>query len=209
MADQKDFMDMTEELMDSLYSYARRLTRNDSDAEDLLQDTYFLAYRGFDKFSENTNIKAWMYKIMTNSFLNSQKKKKQRPELDNRTIDGEMSDVYMYDSVIDPNYRNLDSAEAQFLSELPDEEIKAALESIPSIHRIPILLADIEGFSYQDIADFLDVPSGTIMSRLHRGRKTLFEELYDIRDRYGYGRGKPEPYQSMNKKRRLEKAAVS
>ena len=186
MADQKDFMDLAEDLMDPLYAYARRLTRNDAEAEDLLQDTYLRAYTNFGQFSENTNLRAWMYRIMTNRFIDTKKRLKQRPAIDDRTLDDEMADIYLFENASGVSNRTSSSAEMEFLSELPDMEIKESLESLPEHQRIPVLLADIEGFSYQQIADFMDIPLGTVMSRLHRGRKTLFEELYEVGERYGY-----------------------
>ena len=186
MADQKDFMDLAEDLMDPLYAYARRLTLNDAEAEDLLQDTYLRAYTNFSQFAEDTNLRAWMYRIMTNRFIDTKKRLKLRPAIDDRTVDDEMADIYLFENTSGVSDRTSESAEMEFLSELPDMEIKEALESLPEHQRIPVLLADIEGFSYQEIADFMDVPLGTVMSRLHRGRKTLFEELYEVGERYGY-----------------------
>ena len=186
MADRKDFMDLAERFMDPLYAYARRLTRNDAEAEDLLQDTYLRAYTNFKQFAEDTNLRAWMYRIMTNRFIDTKKRLKLRPAIDDRTVDGEMADIYLFENTDGVSGRTSESAEMEFLSELPDMEIKEALESLPEHQRIPVLLADIEGFSYQEIADFMDVPLGTVMSRLHRGRKTLFGELYEVGERYGY-----------------------
>ena len=185
MADRADFMGLAEPLMDQLYSYARRLTRNDADAEDLVQDTYLRAYNGFGNFAEGSNLRAWMYRIMTNAFINSYRKSKHDPQLDDTPIDDEISDMYFFGRIADGPAQPF-GAEAEFLSSLPDFEIKQALESIPEHYRVPVLLADVEGFSYKEVADFLDVPQGTVMSRLYRGRKILAQELYEVGRRYGY-----------------------
>lgn len=178
-------MGLAEPLMDQLYSYARRLTRNDADAEDLVQDTYLQAYKGFGNFAEGSNLRAWMYRIMTNAFINSYRKSKHEPQLDDTPIDDEISDMYFFGRIADGSDMRL-GAEAEFLSSLPDFEIKQALEAIPEHYRVPVLLADVEGFSYKEVADFLDVPQGTVMSRLHRGRKILAQELHEVGRRYGY-----------------------
>ena len=181
MADRADFMGLAEPFMDQLYSYARRLTSNDSDAEDLLQDTYLRAYKGFGSFTKDTNLRAWMYRIMTNTFINTYRKSKQAPQVSDTPIDEEIADIYFFEHI-----GSSQPAEAEFLSSLPDFEIKRALEAIPEHYRMPVLLADVEGFSYKEVSDFLDLPSGTVMSRLHRGRKILRKELYEIGRRYGY-----------------------
>ena len=181
MADRADFMGLAEPFMDQLYSYARRLTSNDSDAEDLLQDTYLRAYKGFGSFTKDTNLRAWMYRIMTNTFINTYRKSKQAPQVSDTPIDDEIADIYYFGHI-----GSSQPAEAEFLSSLPDFEIKQALEAIPEHYRMPVLLADVEGFSYKEVSDFLDLPSGTVMSRLHRGRKILRKELYEIGRRYGY-----------------------
>ena len=178
-------MGLAEPLMDQLYSYARRLTRNDADAEDLVQDTYLRAYNGFGNFAEGSNLRAWMYRIMTNAFINSYRKSKHDPQLDDTPIDDEISDMYFFGRIADGPGQSF-GAEAEFLSSLPDFEVKQALEAIPEHYRVPVLLADVEGFSYKEVADFLDVPQGTVMSRLYRGRKILAQELYEVGRRYGY-----------------------
>lgn len=183
-------MGVAEPLMDQLYSYARRLTRNDADAEDLVQDTYLQAYKGFGNFAEDSNLRAWMYRIMTNAFINSYRKSKHAPPIADTPIDDEISDMYFFGRIADGSGQPY-SAEAEFLSSLPDFEIKQALESIPEHYRVPVLLADVEGFSYKEVADFLEVPHGTVMSRLHRGRKILAQELYEAGRRYGYISEKP------------------
>lgn len=200
-------MGLAEPLMDQLYSYARRLTRNDADAEDLVQDTYLRAYRGFGNFAEGSNLRAWMYRIMTNSFINSYRKSKHDPQLDDTPIDDEISDMYFFGRIADGPGQSF-GAEAEFLSSLPDFEVKQALEAIPEHYRVPVLLADVEGFSYKEVADFLDVPHGTVMSRLHRGRKILAQELYEVGRRCGYISEMQAEQQNGNRPENSQQAAA-
>src|SRR3954463_12247851 len=178
MADQATFVEQATPFMDSLYAAAMRMTRNPSDAEDLVQETYLKAYRGFGGFEEGTNLKAWLYRILTNTYINSYRAKRRRP--DESDID-DVEDLYLY--------RRLGglegavagrSAEDELLDIYTDDEIKAAIESLPEQFRMAVLLADVEGFSYKEIADILDIPIGTVMSRLHRGRKGLQKKLYEF-----------------------------
>jgi RNA polymerase sigma-70 factor (ECF subfamily) len=167
-------------LLPSLYGAALRMTRNPADAEDLAQDTYLRAFRGFASFQEGTNLKAWLYRILTNSFINTYRKKQRQPQ----TVDGpdDLEEWYLFDRL---GSRNVEaSAEQEVLDQLPDEDVKRALESLPENFRMPVLLADVEGFSYKEIAEIMDTPIGTVMSRLHRGRKALEKALWDTaRDR--------------------------
>ena len=162
-------------LLPSLYGAALRMTRNKSDAEDLVQETYLRAFRGFAGFQEGTNLKAWLYRILTNSFINTYRKKQREPQ----TVEGpdDLDEWYLYDRL---GGRNVEaSAENEVLDRIPDADVKAALESLPEYFRLAVLLADVEGFSYKEIADIVDVPIGTVMSRLHRGRKALERALWD------------------------------
>ena len=162
-------------LLSSLYGAALRLTRNPADAEDLVQETYLRAYRGFAGFKEGTNLKAWLYRILTNSFINTYRKKQREPQI----VDGpdDVDEWYLFDRL---GARNVEaSAESTVLDQIPDAEVKAALESIPENFRLAVLLADVEGFSYKEIAEITDVPIGTVMSRLHRGRKALERALWE------------------------------
>jgi RNA polymerase sigma-70 factor, ECF subfamily len=162
-------------LLPSLYGAAMRMTRNPSDAEDLLQDTYLRAFRGFASFHEGTNLKAWLYRILTNSFINNYRKKQREPQ----TVEGpdDVDEWYLYDRL---GGRSVElSAENEVLDRIPDEDVKAALESLPENFRLAVLLADVEGFSYKEIAEIMEVPIGTVMSRLHRGRKALERALFD------------------------------
>ena len=162
-------------LLPSLYSAALRLTRNPSDAEDLLQETFLRAYRGFHQFQEGTNLKAWLYRILMNTFINSYRKKQREPQ----TIsDEEVEDWYLYSKMAERGAEP--SAETSVIESLPDEDVQGALSSLPEQFRIAVLLADVEGFSYKEIADITGVPIGTVMSRLHRGRKALEKGLWDV-----------------------------
>ena len=171
------------EHMPSLYTAALRMTRNPADAEDLVQETYLKAYRGFGGFQEGTNLKAWLYKILTNTFINTYRAKKRRP---NESDIEDVEELYLYHRL-----GGLEavaagrSAEDQVLGHVTDAEVKEALESLPEQLRIAVLLGDVEGFSYKEIAEILGIPIGTVMSRLHRGRKALQKRLYD----FGHDRG--------------------
>jgi RNA polymerase sigma-70 factor (ECF subfamily) len=162
-------------MLPSLYGAAMRLTRNPADAEDLIQETYLRAFRGFAGFQEGTNLKAWLYRILTNSFINTYRKKQREPQ----TVDGpdDLDEWYLFDRLGAQNVEV--SAESEVLDRMPDEDVKRALESIPENFRMAVLLADVEGFSYKEIAEIMDVPIGTVMSRLHRGRKALEKALWD------------------------------
>jgi RNA polymerase sigma-70 factor (ECF subfamily) len=163
-------------VLPSLYGAALRMTRNPSDAEDLLQETTLRAYRGFASFQEGTNLKAWLYRILTNSFINIYRKKQREP----KTVDGpeDLDEWFLFDRLGAQGVQR--SAEEDVLANIPDADVKAALESIPENFRMAELLADVEGFSYKEIADITDVPIGTVMSRLHRGRKALEKALYAV-----------------------------
>ena len=176
MADPAQFTDQAMEYMPSLYSAALRMTRNPSDAEDLVQETYLRAYRGFGGFQEGTNLKAWLYRILTNTFINRYRAKKRRPE---ETELDDVEDFYLYRRIGGlEEARSSRSAEDELMDLLPEAEVKDAVESLPENFRLPVLLADVEGFSYKEIAEILDIPIGTVMSRLHRGRKGLQKALY-------------------------------
>src|SRR5256885_2896813 len=162
-------------LLPGLYSAAFRLTRNASDAEDLVQETFLRAYRGFHQFEPGTNLKAWLYRILTNTFINSYRKKQREPQT---VSDDEVEDWYLYSKMSEEGMEP--SAEAAVLESLPDEDVQEALSSLPEQFRMAVMLADVEGFSYKEIAEIMGVPIGTVMSRLHRGRKTLVKRLCDV-----------------------------
>jgi RNA polymerase sigma-70 factor (ECF subfamily) len=166
-------------LLPGLFSAAFRMTRNAADAEDLVQEAFLRAYRGFHQFEEGTNLKAWLYRILTNTFINSYRKKQREPQ----TIsDEEIEDWYLYSKMADRGAEP--SAETAVIEALPDDDVQEALSSLPDQFRIAVLLADVEGFSYKEIAEITGVPIGTVMSRLHRGRKALEKRLWDtVRER--------------------------
>ena len=159
-----------------LYSAALRMTRNRSDAEDLVQETMLRAYRSFSTFTEGTNLRAWLFRILTNAYINRYRAKQRRPD---ETDLAEVEDLYLYRRVgsFETATASL-SAEDQFMDLFTDDEVKAALENLPDNFRLPVILADVEGFAYKEIAEMLDIPVGTVMSRLHRGRKAMQRELY-------------------------------
>jgi|SRR5438105_759227 len=178
MADPAHFTDLAMEHMPSLYSAALRMTRNPADAEDLVQETYLRAFRGFGGFEEGTNLKAWLYRILTNTFINRYRAKKRRPE---ETDFDDVEDFYLYKRIGGlEEARQSRSAEDELMDLFPEAEVKGAVESLPENFRLPVLLADVEGFSYKEIAEILDIPIGTVMSRLHRGRKALQKALYEF-----------------------------
>ena len=169
-------------LLPSLYGAAVRLTRDPTDAEDLVQETYLRAFRGFAGFTEGTNLKAWLYRILTNSYINTYRKKQRSPQI----VEGpdDVDEWYLYDRLGGSNVER--SAEATVLDTIPDEAVKRAVESLPERFRLPVLLADVEGFSYKEIAEIMDTPIGTVMSRLHRGRKALEKALWETAKERGY-----------------------
>ena len=156
--------------MDQLYAAALRMTRNPADAGDLVQETYMKAYAAF------TNLKAWLYRILTNTFINSYRKNQRGPY--QGTID-DLEDWQLGGAESLTQGRSTRSAEAEAIDHLPDSDVKAALQSIPEDFRLAVYLADVEGFSYQEIADIMKTPTGTVMSRLHRGRRLLRDLLAD------------------------------
>ncbi|HEX2041562.1 MAG TPA: sigma-70 family RNA polymerase sigma factor [Acidimicrobiales bacterium] len=193
MADKATFTAQTMEHMPSLYTAALRMTRNPADAEDLVQDTYLKAYRAFDSFQEGTNLKAWLYRILTNTFINSYRAKKRRPE--ESDID-DVEQLYLYRRLGGlEGAQSGRSAEEEVLDHFTEADVKDAVESLPEQFRLAVLLGDVEGFSYKEIAEILDVPIGTVMSRLHRGRRALQKRLYE----FGRQRGLvPEPEETSH-----------
>jgi RNA polymerase sigma-70 factor (ECF subfamily) len=183
MADQATFADEAMEYMAPLYSAALRMTRNPADAEDLVQETYLKAYRGFGGYTEGTNLKAWLYRILTNTYINSYRAKKRRP--DETTLD-EAEDLYLYRRLGGLEAVTAGrSAEDELMDYFTDQEVKDAIEALPEQFRMAVRLADVEGFSYKEIAEIMDIPIGTVMSRLHRGRKALQKRLFEFASQRG------------------------
>jgi RNA polymerase sigma-70 factor (ECF subfamily) len=178
MADQADFAAEAMQYAPQLYSGALRMTRNAADAEDLVQETYLKGYRSYASFTEGTNLRAWLFRIMTNTFINSYRAKQRRPT---ETELGDYEDLYLYKNLATvQNAAANRSAEDSLMAILPDDEVKQALEDLPDNFRLPVILADVEGFSYKEIAEMLDIPIGTVMSRLHRGRRAMQKALHDF-----------------------------
>jgi RNA polymerase sigma-70 factor (ECF subfamily) len=183
VADRDTFAAEAMQYAPQLYSAAMRMTRNRADAEDLVQETYLRAYRSFHTFQEGTNLRAWLFRILTNTYINSYRAKQRRPQ---ETELGEIEDLYLYRRL--PTMEAAaasQSAEDQFLELFTDDEVKQALEDLPENFRLPVLLADVEGFAYKEIAEMLDIPIGTVMSRLHRGRKAMQKALYEFAEARG------------------------
>jgi len=177
MTTREDFTHDAMQHAPQLFSTAMRMTRNRSDAEDLVQETFIKAWRSFATYQQGTNLRAWLFRIMTNTYINkynAQQRKPTETELD------DVEELFLYKRLGAVDQSQLSqSAEDQMLSLFTDDEVKKALEELPDQFRIPVLMSDVEGFSYKEIAEILEVPLGTVMSRLHRGRKAMQKMLYE------------------------------
>ena len=185
---QRLFEEQALPLLDQLYGGAMRLTRNPQDAEDLIQETYLKAYKNFDSFKQGTNLKAWLYRIMTNTYINSYRKAKRRPA---ESSADDLSDFQLY-TTAGHDSTGLESAEVEALKLMPDSAISEAMNDLPEDYRMVVYYADVVGLAYKEIAEIMDTPLGTVMSRLHRGRKLLRGALKDVAREEGIGLNHPD-----------------
>ncbi|AXE54918.1 ECF RNA polymerase sigma factor SigR [Aurantimicrobium sp. MWH-Uga1] len=180
------FEEQAMEHIDKLYAHAMRKTGNSADANDLVQETYLKAFAAFDQFQQGTNIKAWLHRILENTYINQYRKQQNQPYYSPLE---ELEDWQLGDAE-SRTATSSRSAEAEAIDHLPASAIKDALQALPEDFRAAVYLVDVEGYSYQEVADIMDTPTGTVMSRLHRGRKLLREQLADYAREQGFGKEK-------------------
>lgn len=166
--------------MDSLYNFALRMTGDSDDANDLIQDTYLKAFRFFDKFEKGTNCKAWLFRILKNTYINNYRKTAKAP------IKLDFEDVENFYENVKPSSTDDSHLEKEIYDNLLGDDVAKAIEGLPDDFRTVIILSDIEGYTYEEIADFVDCPIGTVRSRLHRARKMLFSKLHKYAEKNGY-----------------------
>lgn len=186
--DTTSFEEQALPLLDQLYGGALRMTRNPQDAEDLVQETYLKAYKAFDSFKSGTNLKAWLYRIMTNTYINSYRKAQRRPV---ESSADELTDFQLY-TTSGHDSTGLESAEVEALKAMPDSTISGAMNDLPEDYRMVVYYADVAGLAYKEIAEVMDTPLGTVMSRLHRGRKLLRQALKEVAREQGIGLDHPD-----------------
>ena len=184
-----DFEELAMPLVDSLYNTAYRMTRNAEDAEDLVQEAYLKAYKYYDKFEPGTNFKAWLFKILKNTFINNYRKRQRVPP---QSDFADIEDAFE-SRVSDEVSGKIKSPEQELLENVLDEDVQRALDELPEDYRMAVVLADLEGFSYKEIAEILEVPLGTVMSRLYRGRKRMEAEMLRYAREHGYLSAGDEP----------------
>jgi len=184
----EQFEELAMPLLDQLYGAALRMTRNPADAEDLVQEAYAKAFAGFHSFKQGTNFRAWMHRILTNAYINHYRKRQRQPAQypTDEIMDWQLAAAAEHTST------GLRSAEVEAMELLPDDEIRAALAELPEDFRMAVYYADVMDLPYKEIAEIMDTPLGTVMSRLHRGRKQLRELLRDVAADRGYGRDRKE-----------------
>jgi RNA polymerase sigma-70 factor (ECF subfamily) len=179
---QKEFSDLIHPHLSSLYSTALRMTRNQNDAEDLVQDTLFKAFRALDQYQKNTNFRAWVFRILVNTFITAYRKAIKQPQ---KVSYDDMEEFFLYKR-LDETVALQETSKEEFLENFFDDDVKEALENLPYQFRLVVLLCDVEGFSYNEIANIIDAPLGTVMSRLYRGRKLLQRYLWNYAKQRGY-----------------------
>ena len=179
---QKEFSQLIDPHLSSLYSTALRMTHNQNDAEDLVQDTLFKAFRALDQFQKNTNFRAWVFRILVNTFITAYRKAIKQPQ---KVSYDDLEEFFLYKR-LDETVSLQETSKEEFLENLFDDDVKDALESLPYQFRLVVLLCDVEGFSYNEIANIIDAPLGTVMSSLYRGRKLFQRQLWNYAKKRGY-----------------------
>ena len=168
--------------LDQLYGAALRMTRNPADAEDLVQETYLKGFAAFDSFTQGTNLRAWLFRILTNTFINAYRKRQREPF---QSGSDDLTDWQLHEAESHTS-TGLRSAEMEALDRITDADVVDAMTALPEDYRLAVYLADVEGFSYKEIAEIMETPVGTVMSRLHRGRKILREQLSEYAAERGF-----------------------